>query len=519
MRRGPKSAKSTEAKPPVSRKSPKGDGAMARELETRLAEALAREEATAEILRVISSSPADAQPVFDAIAQSAKRLCDGDLVAVFRFDETMVHAVTVTDLSPEAAEEFARAYPQRPDPHSLVGRAILDRTVVHTADVEHDPRLSAEARSRARLRGRRSAVQVPMLRGGQPIGVIGVSRREPRPFSEAQIGLLRTFAGQAVIAIENVRLFTELQERNRDLTATGEILRVIASSPTDTQPVFDTIVQNAVSLSGAMNGSLYRFDGDLIHYAAEFDLIHFSAGLESWGRAWDEWRNSFPRPLSQGGGFRQIIETREVLNVADCAKWDGFTPAARAMFSALGIRSALLVPMCRQHEVIGALALNHQTTGAFTHAHVELLKTFADQAVIAVENVRLFNETKEALEQQTATSEILRVISSSPTDIQPVLDTLVRSAARFVGAYDAAIHRVLEGDRLELVAHHGPIPYPIGRINPLARGAVSGRSVLEKRPVHVIDLPAETKEFPEGSARAREVGSRTALSVPLLREG
>jgi two-component system, NtrC family, sensor kinase len=130
-----------------------------------LAEAQEQQRAVSEILRVISSSPTDTQPVFDAITQSAKRLCDGDLVAVFRFDGTMVHPVTVTDLSPEAAEEFARAFPQRPDPHSLVGRAILDRTVVHTADVEHDHRLSAEARSRARLRGRRSAIQVPMLRG------------------------------------------------------------------------------------------------------------------------------------------------------------------------------------------------------------------------------------------------------------------------------------------------------------------------------------------------------------------
>src|SRR6185436_8296756 len=315
---------------------------------------------------------------------------------------------------------------------SVAGRAVVDNELIHIEDLTLKATEFPDVQVALDREVVRTILVAPLEREGRAIGVILIRRTAVSPFSDKQIALLQTFADQAVIAIENVRLFNELQERNRDLTATGEILRVIASSPTDVQPVFDTIVRNAVSLSGAMNGSLYRFDGDLIHYAAEFDLIHFSAGFESWERSWDEWRNSFPRPLSQGGGFRRVIETGEVLNVADCATWDGWTPAARTMFAALGIRSALLVPMCQQREVIGALALNHQTTGAFTHAHVELLKTFADQAVIAIENVRLFKELEirnreltKALDRETATGEILRVINSSPTSAEPVFDAIL----------------------------------------------------------------------------------------------
>src|SRR5262245_22067488 len=244
MRRGPKPAKSKEAKPPVARKSSKGD-AQVRDLEKRLAESLAREEATAEILRVISSSPSDAQPVFEAIARNAAQLCDAMLSGVFSFDGTRLHFVAGHQLNEEASRLLQEQYPLVP--RGLNRLALVERAVVHSPDVLDDPRV-ANLELIRRL-GERSHLVVPMVQAAQAIGVINVYRVQPAPFSTAQIAMLQTFADQAVIAIENVRLFKELEARNHDLTtalnqqtATSEILKVISSSPTDAQPVFEAIV-------------------------------------------------------------------------------------------------------------------------------------------------------------------------------------------------------------------------------------------------------------------------------------
>src|SRR5262252_9675332 len=287
---GPKPAKSKEAKPPVGRKLPKDDAARVRDLETQLAEAQrlqaeSQEQriATSEILRVISSSPTDVQPVFDAIVQSAVRLCAARFAAVFRFDGEMLH-LGAHNFPPNVLEFLQRQYPMRPGYAQASGRTILSRAVVQIPDLLADQEYQHEW---SLISGWRSILGVPMLHEGVPIGAILINRAEPGPFPSTQIELLKTFADQAVIAIENVRLFTESQEKNQALTeahaqvsesleqqtATAEILRVISSSPSDLQPVFDTIVESVVQLCDGVSSTVYQYDGTLIHLIAHHGAI------------------------------------------------------------------------------------------------------------------------------------------------------------------------------------------------------------------------------------------------------
>src|SRR5262249_24104044 len=308
----------------------------------------------------------------------------------------------------------------------------------------------------------RSVVSVPLLRHDEGIGTIAVNRQEPGGFTDDEIALLQTFADQAVIAIENVRLFTELQEKNKALTqahatvtesleqqtATSEILRVISSSPTDVQPVFDTIAQSAVRLCDAMFGAVYRVEGGQIHMVAQTGI-----GAEGLARA----LRIFPMPLGESAAVAAAIFDRSAVQVSDIE-----APQAprltREAGRAIGFRSQLTVPMLRKGEPIGVVNVAPREPGDFSQTHVELLKTFADQAVIAIENVRLFTELQAsnrdlttALDKQTAASDILRVISQSQTDVQPVFDTIVQSAVRLLRGNLSTLTRLM-GDQIELAA-------------------------------------------------------------------
>jgi len=273
-RQGAKSAKAkAKAARPVAHTSQKTEGARTRELEKRLAEALEQQTATSEILHVISRSQTDVQPVFDTIVRSAVRLCNGLFSALFQFDGELIHNVAQHNHTPEALEAMHRVYPARLSRALMAARAILERAVVHVPDVKLDPEFQHHALARAI--GFRSGLYVPMLRDGNPVGVIVVNRAEAGPFSDSEIELLKTFADQAVIAIENVRLFKELEARNTDLsealeqqTATSEILRVISASPTDLQPVLDAVVKSAARFCGADDVSILRVDGDHLRPAA-----------------------------------------------------------------------------------------------------------------------------------------------------------------------------------------------------------------------------------------------------------
>jgi len=462
-----------EAQRPVVGKSPTDEGGKVRDLEKRLAEALEQQTATSEILGVISSSPADVQPVFDAIVRSAVRLCGGMSGNVWRLRENALEMVASHNVD-ERLAAIAREAGQRRglDRSLLAGRAILDRAVVNVPDVSRDPEYDPDL-ARHFSRG---ALSVPMLKDGAPIGAITVTRAVVGLFSERQIALLQTFANQAVIAIENVRLFNETKEALEQQTATSEILGVISQSPTDLQPVMNTVAENAARLCEAIDAQIFRIEGGLQVRVASYGSIPNVL--------------SHATPPNRGLVTGRAILERRTIHVHDlAAEVDREYPDAKSVQQITGQRTTLATPLLREGEAIGVILIRRREVRPFTDQQIALLETFADQAVIAIENVRLFTELQEknraltqahaqvteALEQQTATAEILRVISASPTDINPVVNTVARTAARLCDAVDASIHR-LDGARLRVVAHHGPIPLAQTVLDegwPLDAGSVS----------------------------------------------
>jgi signal transduction histidine kinase len=362
--------------------------------------------------------------------------------------------------------------------------------------------------------GSRTGLRVPLRQKGELIGTLGARRTEVRPFTPAQIKLLETFADQAVIAIENVRLFQELQVRNRDLTealeqqiATSEILRVISSSPTDLQPVFQTILDNAVRLCEAQNGAVFRFDGETLRGVATHNASP-AMGAYTLGTAFRPGRES---------AVRRVALERRLVHVPDVLADPELTAYRTGPYREQGMRSVLAVPLLKENDLIGTIVIHRKEVRPFTDKHIALLKTFADQAVIAIENVRLFNELKESLEQQTATSGILGIIARSPTDLQPVLDAVAESAARLCEATDASILRV-DGEILWLAASYGSL-LPIAEKRPLNRATPSGRAIIDRQTIHVRDLQEQLDEFPQQArTRGLQGGLRTVLATPLYRE-
>jgi GAF domain-containing protein len=352
-----------------------------KELEARnseLTESLARQMATSEVLRAISQSPTDVQPVFDTIVRSAVRLCEGLYGFVSRFDGELIHVAAHHNYTPEGLRALHAMYPVRPNRQLVSGRAILTRTIVHVEDALEDPEYNQPF---ALAGGWRSMLAVPLLRDGDPIGAILVMRSQPGPFSEAQIGLLRTFGDQAVIAIENVRLFKELEARNTDLTdalarrtATGEILQTIAHAQTDAQPVFDTIVRSAAQLCRATSAAVFLADGRTLDLPA-----NYGASFEALAAV----RVRFPRPLDMETVPGLAMLTRSVIHVPDIED-PSAVASVREAGRVLGFRSTIAVPMLREGEAIGSISVARQEPGRFSDAEVALLKTFADQAVIAI---------------------------------------------------------------------------------------------------------------------------------------
>jgi GAF domain-containing protein/anti-sigma regulatory factor (Ser/Thr protein kinase) len=476
--------------------------------QTELREALAEQTATAEILRVMAASPGNPQPVFDAIARSAVRLCDASHCSLYQVEAGKQYPVAHHGLTQEMIEHLEQRYRRVPDPHTVTGHAILRREVVHVEDALADERFP-ESHATQRLAGDRVVVAVPMLQDAAPIGVLLVGRREARPFSARQIELLKTFADEAAIAIENVRLFKETSQTLERQTATAEILRVMAASPADVQPVFNAIAASAGRLCEASFCVVFRFDGRMITMAADDGR---SPGTL------DVIRAAYPAPPGSLSMSARAILERRVISIADAQNHPDAQLAERAR--RIGYRSILAVPMMKGETAIGAINVVRFEVNPFTEAQIGLLRTFADQAAIAIENVRLFNETREALERQTAAGEVLQAISNSAFDLRPVFDTIARNALHLGGAQSTTILR-RKGDAFVVAANAGMFAERMSAEyrevrNAPGRGSVTGRVALERRTVQITDLFADA-EYVDPKEEHAVSGGRSFLGVPILK--
>jgi GAF domain-containing protein len=499
---------------------------LARKLDERTSErdeALERQTATADILRIIASSPSDVQPVFDAVAERAMSLLDCWSVLVTRFDGEHVHFGAARGALPDTEKFVRQRYPVRPNREtSLLGRSLLERTVVSSPDVqaEADPQL----REYARKRGFHGELVVPLLRDDKVEGALVLTRAEPGLFAPREIELVQTFADQAVIAIQNARLFNETKEALERQTATADILKVIASSPSDLQPVFEAIAERSKRLVDALSTTVFRLvDG----------VMHLRAFTSTNPEADATLKAMFPAPLSNFS-WGEAVSKAEIFRVVDTEQEiDALRDVARLR----GFRSMLLVPLLRGRTPIGLISVTRVEPGPFVEHHVQLLQTFADQAVIAIENVRLFDEVRaktrdltEALQQQTATADVLKVISRSVFDLQTVLDTLVESAYRLCGARLGLLY--LRGDQAfecRAVAGEGVAEASLlfkGRPIRAGRGTAAERVIMTGE-VHSVtdfftdpDLDPKVKELIRNAAPDSGFAElRSTLAVPMTRDG
>jgi signal transduction histidine kinase len=415
----------------------------------------------------------------------------------------------LAEYSMDAHDIQAPSTPVPVERTSITGRAVLDQQTICYADVL--PLIDTEfpdARENVIRNGIRAMLAVPLMREGGAYGAIFIYRREPRPFSPDQIALVQTFAQQAAIAIDNVRLFNETKEALEQQTAFSEILRVIASTPGDVHPMLNAVAERALKLCDAAESTIMLVEGDKLRAAALYGTTPTLAEGEH-------------IPLNRGSATGRAIVDRKVVHMDDLATApeDEF-PIGRNMQRRFGHHAVLSVPLMREDRAIGAIALWRMEARGFTEKQISLVRTFADQAAIAIENVRLFNETKEALEQQTAIAEILRVISSSPTDVLPVLDAIADRAARLCDAASASMY-LIEGDMLRHLASKGPSPDQVSHVDalPITRDSLAGRAVLDRKTIQVPDLLAEAAEYPLSHDFATRFGHRTVLVTPLYREG
>ena len=478
-----------------------------------LKEALDKQTATSEILRVISGSPTNVEPVFRTILANANTLCDASFSLLWLWEGEALRAVAHehVNVSPKLAEFIAKARP-RPHRHTPLGLSVLERTVVHVEDVLADPRFVPEEVPIYRLEGARSILAVPMVREGILVGVINIWRREPGAFTDGQKALVQTFADQAVIAIENVRLFRELEERNADLTealeqqtATSEVLKAISHSAFDLGPVFEAVVENAVKLCDAERAFLFRFDGRLLRAAASYNA---SPTLREWVH------NNPIAPGRQSISARAALEQRTV-HVPDVQADPEYGYALR---DSDPIGTILAVPMLKGDSLIGTITIYKLKVSPFTDKQIALVETFAAQAVIAIENVRLFTELRESLEQQTATGEILRVIAQSPTDVKPVLDVVANAALRFCGANDVQVC-LREAEKWFVAVHLGPLSSKVGERRILDRQTGPGRAITDGKTVHLADVQGlDAVEFAEARKLGTALGFNSALCAPMMRD-
>jgi signal transduction histidine kinase/putative methionine-R-sulfoxide reductase with GAF domain len=507
---------------PVTRGSSSDDGQRAeiarltRELNDareQLAAALLQQTASSEVLNVISSSPGELQPVFDTILQEATRVCQANFGLMIRYEERTPHPIAFFGV-PQAYVELAERGGELSE-HAPSARVARTKQIVHVADFTKEYAYAVErhpmAVAGAEIAGIRTLLVVPMLKEGDLIGNISIYRQKVRPFTDKQIALMQNFAAQAVIAIENARLLNELRQSLEQQTGTAQVLKVISSSPGDLEPVFESLLENAIRLCGAKFGNLHLREGNAFRTVA----MH-GATTE-----YVEARRRAPLILPAAGtGLSRVLETKQVIQIADIQEVSGYAanPVQAPIVQLAGARTMLSVPMLKEDELLGAIEIYRTAVHPFTNKQVELLQNFAAQAVIAIENARLLNELRQSLEQQTATSDVLKVISSSPGDLAPVFHAMLENATRICEATFGSM-LLREGDAYRRVAqHNAPQKFEefckntpiLGRgLAPIVDQVIDTRQVSQ-----ALDIAAENPNEPI----AKFAAARTLLVVPMLKD-
>src|SRR6516162_8541567 len=493
------------------------------EAQKHLAELVEQQTATSEVLRVISSSQGELEPVFQATLEKAVRICEAKFGNVYRWNGDALSLVASHN-TPSTLIEQRRRAPFRPSHKTPFGRVISERKTIHVVDaaaeeayIERSPSIVAAVE----LGGIRTYLAVPMLKGDQLIGIVSIFRQEVSPFTDKQVSLLENFATQAVIAIENARLLSELRQSLELQTATADVLRVISSSPSDLRPVFNALAENAARLCQGFDVYIQLREGDLVRYVAHYGgTIPSSVAVGG------------TRPLTRDLVIGRAMLESKLIHLLDAQAETEEFPEGSAIARRTGYRTIIAVPLIREGYAIGTIAVRRVDARLFSDKEVALLSNFAAEAVIAIENARLLTELgqrtadlSESLEQQKATFEVLKVISSSPGQLEPVFRAILENATRICGAKVGILFRFDDGAYTAVATlgitaayneylNRGPIrPSP---------GTGLGRVADDKQTVHIIDTRAEqayADREPLRVATADLGGVRSLLNVPMLKEG
>ena len=492
-------------------------------------EALEQQKATAEVLRVISASPGDVKPVFDAILANATRLCDAKFGTLYLYDGR-TFSTAATHNAPAAYVKFRMRGPIQPGPDTALDRVVRTKRPVHIPDITKEKaylRGASMFTTAVKLGGYRSLLSVPMLQNGKLIGIIAIQRQEVQPFSDKQIELVTNFAAQAVIAIENTRLLNELRQSLEQQTATADVLRVISSSPGELEPVFETMLANATQICEAPSAVLWLAEGRGLRSVAARGVPEVAVASRR------QEPLVYPHPNIPLGRVMRMKQTIQIVDLKeDISYIEGIEPVPFFVDQA-GARSLLMVPMLKENVFVGTIAIYRPTVRPFTDKQIALVQNFAAQAVIAIENTRLLNELRqrtddltESLEQQTATSEVLKVISSSPGELGPVFEAMLANAVRLCGSSYGALW-LSESDAFRTAAFFGDLPpsyteaWRVGTLFRPPPEVPISQVARTHKPAQIADL-RDTSGYRDGLPLFRtavdDAGILAVLAVPMLKD-